>query len=309
MIRNQPTVIATLFVIGTGALWGFYWVPVRELASLGLQGAWGTLGIVAMATLLLSPFAYIARDRLRASHPIALASVALGGFAFALYSIGFLYGRVAIIAILFFLTPVWSTLIGRYVMGWPTSWMRVAALVFGIGGLALILGADGEVPVPRNFGEWLGLISGLLWSVATTGIRTKSDTGPGETAFVFSAGACLGCLFLAPMLGPMPSVLTAIAAPILSWTLAAGGLWWGLSMAALMWAAARLEPARVGILLMAEVLVGATSAALIAGEHLGQLELIGGALVLCAGVLEVWPARQASPDHPAPTASRHNGDA
>ncbi len=58
-----------------------------------------------------------------------------------------------------------------------------------------------------------------------------------------------------------------------------------------MWAAARLEPARVGILLMAEVLVGATSAALIAGEHLGPVELAGGALVLLAGVLEVWPQR------------------
>jgi drug/metabolite transporter (DMT)-like permease len=289
---HQITSLATLFVVMTGALWGFYWVPVRRLGELGLQGAWGTLAIVAVATLLLTPVAYLRRAHLLGSNPVALMSIALGGFAFALYSVGFLYGRVAIIAILFFLTPVWSTLIGRYVMGWPTTWMRILALGVGLTGLFLILGSDGQLPIPSGLGEWLGLISGLLWSVATTGIRVKADTGPGETAFLFAAGAFVGTLILAPVLEPMPA-LADLSDPgmVVGWTLAAGGLWWGLSMAALMWASARLEPARVGILLMAEVLVGATSAAVFAGESLGPMELAGGLLVLCAGILEVWPQR------------------
>jgi len=63
----------------------------------------------------------------------------------------------------------------------------------------------------------------------------------------------------------------------------------------LMWAAPRLDPARVGILLMSEVLIGTISAAIIAGEHLEVFEIIGGGLVLCAGVLEVWPIRQHNP--------------
>jgi drug/metabolite transporter (DMT)-like permease len=292
MNHDRTTALATLFVVATGTLWGLYWYPVRRLGELGLPGAWGTLAIVTAAMLLFAPFAWRARGRLRGSDRIGLASVALGGVAFALYSIGFLYGRVAIITILFFLTPVWSTLIGRYLMGWPASWLRVAALCAGLAGLVLILGADGEWPVPRSFGEWLGLISGLLWSVATTGVRARSDTGPAETVFVFASGAVLGTAVLAPLLAPLPAAAAlGPASAILAWTFAAGGLWWGLSMVALMWATARLEPARVGILLMAEVLVGATSAALIAGEHLGPVELAGGALVLLAGVLEVWPQR------------------
>lgn len=301
MTQARTTALATAFVVGTGTLWGVYWLPVRRLGELGLPGAWGTLAIVAAAALLLAPFAWRARAHLIGANRIGLASIALGGVAFALYSIGFLYGRVAIITILFFLTPVWSTLIGRYVMGWPTSWMRIAALGAGIAGLTLILGAEGELPVPRTLGEWLGLISGLLWSVATTGIRAKSDTGPVETAFVFALGAVAGTLLLAPLLAPLPAAASlGPLGAILGWALAAGGLWWGLSMLALMWATARLEPARVGILLMAEVLVGATSAALIAGEHLGPVELAGGALVLLAGALEVWPQR-----HPGPGSRDH----
>jgi drug/metabolite transporter (DMT)-like permease len=294
MRPDRITTLATLSVLLTGTLWGLYWVPVRRLAELGLEGAWGTLAIVAAGTVLLVPFAWRARATLITANRIGLASVALGGFAFALYSIGFLYGRVAIIVILFFLTPVWSTLIGRFVMGWPTSWTRIAALAVGLGGLLLILGAEGQVPIPRGLGEWLALLSGILWSVATTGIKARSDTGPGETAFVFAAGACLGTLILAPLLEPLP-MMPSQPGQVVFWAVAAGGLWWGLSMAGLLWATGRLEPARVGILLMVEVLFSAASAALLAGEHLGTLELAGGALVVLSGVLEVWPQRAPPP--------------
>ncbi|NVK58519.1 MAG: hypothetical protein HWE37_00415 [Rhodobacteraceae bacterium] len=48
----------------------------------------------------------------------------------------------------------------------------------------------------------------------------------------------------------------------------------GLSLAALMWATVRLDPARV------------------AGEHMHPLEIAGGALVVSAGPFEVWPVRR-----------------
>ena len=50
------------------------------------------------------------------------------------------------------------------------------------------------------------------------------------------------------------------------------------------------------ILLMAEVLVGALSAALLAGEGLDAAVILGGGLILAAGLLEVWPQRPNGPD-------------
>ena len=55
----------------------------------------------------------------------------------------------------------------------------------------------------------------------------------------------------------------------------------------ILWAATRLEPARVGILLMSEVVVGVLSAALLAGEPFTWREATGAALIVLAGVLEV----------------------
>jgi drug/metabolite transporter (DMT)-like permease len=53
------------------------------------------------------------------------------------------------------------------------------------------------------------------------------------------------------------------------------------------WPATMLSPGRVGMLLLAEVLVGVTSAALLLDEPFGVRELAGAALIVTAGVVEV----------------------
>ena len=287
MKDDRTTLLASAIVIAAGALWGVYWLPVRSLAEAGLPGAWGTLLAAAVAALLTAPAAIIRRQALRQTPPSVLLFYAIGGFAFVLYSVALVYGRVAIIIVLFYLTPVWSTLIGRYVMGWPITPLRLGALATGLAGLAIMLGTGGNGPLPRNLGEWLALLSGILWAVSATGIRTRSNLAATEAGFVFVAGACVGALLLVPILA-LPAPEVAIG-PALAWSVAAGSLWWAIMMTALMWATARLDPTRVGILLMSEVLVGAASGAIFLGEHLGPMELLGGALVLAAGVMEVWP--------------------
>jgi drug/metabolite transporter (DMT)-like permease len=296
MQHDRTTLLASAIVFGTGAIWGFYWLPVRALTAMGMSGAWGTAAITFAAIVILSPITILRWRRLANSNHVALMSVAVGGGAFALYSVGFVYGRVAIIILLYFLTPVWSTLIGRYVMGWRTPRLRVLAIAVGLAGLAVMLGAKGGVPFPHGPGEWMALVAGILWSIGTTGIRTKSDLEPVEAAFVFAIGAFITALLLAPFLehGTAGKIAGSIGTSA-GLALVTGFLWWVLSVAGLMWATARLEPARVGILLMTEVLVGAISAAILANETLLATEIVGGALVLCAGILEIWPSRRNIP--------------
>lgn len=210
MNDDRTTFLASAIVVGTGALWGFYWLPIRRLAEAGLPGAWGTLAAVLLAAIVLAPGALKRRAELRKAPPVALFYIALGGAAFVLYSVGLVYGRVAIIILLFYLTPVWSTLIGRYVMGQRSTPSRILAIVIGLAGLAVMLGADGEIPMPRNLGEWLALLSGILWSVSSTGIRYKSELGAVEAGFVFLLGACGGALLLAPFLAPFPESLSQV---------------------------------------------------------------------------------------------------
>ncbi len=290
MTQDRINAIATLVVAGFGLLWGFYWMPVRAMVDHGLPGAWGTVLATVTAAIVLAPLVALRWRALLRADKVGLLSVAAGGAAFTLYSIGLVYGRVAIIILLYFLTPVWSVLIARYVMGWHTPALRIVAIFIGIAGLLVMLSAGGTLPMPRGVGEWMSLIAGILWAVGTTGIRVRSDLGVIPATFVFAIGATLAGLALAPFFEPFPTLsLRDNGVGLLSLALATGVLWWGVSLAALMWATMRLDPARVGILMQTEVIVGAVSAALLAGEHLATLEIIGGGLVVAAGLLEVWP--------------------
>lgn len=283
--------LASLTVVTVGVLWGLYWMPLRALDTVATAGPWATLAATTTALLLLAPAAWHRRRALRHAGLPALASLALGGASFVLYSNGLLYGQVAVVILLFYLTPVWSTLIGRLWLGEPTTWWRYAAVGLGLAGVALVLrGSHGGLPLPQSAGDWLGLASGIGWAIAATGISRHSRTAPLETNFVFCAGAAAAALvFVVAAAGPPPALEAARLAPALAWTLVLGGLWWAGSLALFLYAAQRLDPARVGILLMSEVIAGALSAALLTDEPFNVLLAAGALVVIAAAILETVP--------------------
>lgn len=292
-VQQRENALATAAVVFVGVLWGLYWLPLRQVEAASSGGAWVTAAVVGIAFVVLLPFAWRGRSRLRASNRMTLFSIALGGGSFVLYSNALLFGQVAVVILLFYLTPVWSTLIGRVVLGWRIGMLRVVAIGLGLGGIALVLrGSHGSLPLPVTVGDWLGLASGILWAASSTVIRTGATTRAAETNFVFVAGALVTALALAPLLSGagLPAVEAGALGPAVGWTAALGAFWWALSLAGLMWGAQRLEPARVGILLMGEVLVGTVSAALIASEPFGPPVAAGAVLVIMAGLLETLPA-------------------
>lgn len=82
------------------------------------------------------------------------------------------------------------------------------------------------------------------------------------------------------------------------------GGWYWIAIVALMmlpitymtiWPATLLSPGRVGMLLMAEVLVGVASAAMLTDERFGLRELAGAVLIISAGVVEVMRPQKIAP--------------
>lgn len=275
-------------VVAIGSLWGLYWAPLRQLEGLVAAGPWATLAVVLTGCLCLTPFAWIGRARLLASNNRALGSIALGGGSFVLYSNGLLYGQVAVVILFFYLTPVWSTLILRFWLGWPVSGWRYLSIVAGLLGIALVLQSSHTgLPLPKTLGDLFGLASGLLWSVASTGMYVHSRTRAAETTFVFCAGGTVMAFLLVLGLGsPLPEIAREHYGAALGWTLLIGVFWWAISLSGFMWATRHLEPARVGILLMSEVVVGAASAALFTEEPFTLYMILGAMLVITAGSLE-----------------------
>lgn len=269
-------------------MWGLYWIPARYVEAAIGAGVWGTVYAVLVACIVLAPAAWYYRASLYTTNRLALASTALGGTSFALYAAGLLYGNVVVVVVLYYLTPVWSVLIARLWYKQRTSLTSCAVIVIGMVGVFLVLKGDNTfIPLPREIGDWLGLAGGILWSIASTGIYKYSRLDSYSSNFIFSVGALISAVLLACVLtGPgLPSGQAIDYGTGIPVIILIGVGWWAVALTGFLWAARYLEPTRLGIFMMTEVVAGAASAALLAGERFDFMMLVGTLFVVVAGLI------------------------
>jgi drug/metabolite transporter (DMT)-like permease len=212
----------------------------------------------------------------------------LTGCAFALYIASLNLTDVVRAILLFYMSPLWSTLLGILVLKERLTTNRVVALLLAFGGLYIVLVVDSGLPVPRNSGDWFALMSGLFWSVGSVKLFQGGAHMILEKVTVFVIFALLMSLLLVVWhqgnLSGMPELSNLKNA------------WYWVTIIALsmlpityltIWPATVLSPGRVGMLLMVEVIVGVVSAAILTDEQFGVRELAGTVLIISAGVVEV----------------------
>ena len=288
--RHRPILV----VILSASLWGLFWMPIRAFEEMGLSAGWATLSQFVAPALFLAP---IAVWRVVGGRPTGLRQVTTGlliGGAFALYAESLLLTEVARSLILFYITPVWSTLLELTVMGRRFTRARAVALVMGLAGLLVILGGKTGVPLPQNPGDVMALLSGMLWAVGSLRVRQAGETGLFEHLFSFFFYGGLFALVLALL------PVEAFGAPptwpelerIAPWLILTAVGFLIPVMCGLLWGAAHMDPGRLGILLQLEAIVGILSAALLTDEPFGAVEILGTLLVTGAGVADVMGDRR-----------------
>jgi drug/metabolite transporter (DMT)-like permease len=72
----------------------------------------------------------------------------------------------------------------------------------------------------------------------------------------------------------------------------------------LFWGVKRISPVRCGILLMTELISGALTAAWLSGDPLTWQQVLGGAMILAAGLADVLTAREGPSPSPIPAPVR-----
>ncbi len=274
-------------------MWGLFWLPLRAFERNGLDPAWTTLGQFIAPLIILLPVAFF---RFMKSQTLGLGNVSsslLIGAAFVLYYESLLLTSVVKALILFYITPTWSTLLEVTVMKKRFSLWRGLSLALGISGLLVILSQNSGIPVPRNLGDVMAILSGILFSLGTMGVRRASNTSSFDQMFsFFFYGSLVGfAIAFLPFsqLGSPPTIETMLRLGpwliLMSVCLIIPMMW------ALLWASQFIDPGRLGILLQMEAIVGITSAALFAGEPYGLRELTGTLLVLSAGLVDIYGHR------------------
>ncbi len=287
--QDRPDLLPTLGVALASVIWGVYWIPLRYLQSLGLEGIWPTLGTFLLGVAVLGPVAVLRRRQLAEGGLGLMITGLCVGAAFATYATALLLTEVVRALLLFYLSPVWSTLLGLLFLNERLTITRTAALVLGISGLIVVLSSDQGYPVPRNPGDWLALLSGVFWAYGSLRIFRARKVAVQEQSFAFVGGGLLISLIVAllpaSLIGPAPSLATASQAIV---PLILIVIFLLLPIVYLTLVGARvLSPGRVGILLMGEVVVGVASAAALTDEPFGLREALGTLLILSAAGTEV----------------------
>ena len=277
---------AKLACLYAGAVWGLFWIHLRALEDAGINGLWITVVYFLIPTICLIPIVLSRWQHVKQGGISLQLTTMLSGGALLLYSTSIVYTDVVRAMLLFYLTPIWATILARIFLGDLITPSRIIAMLMAILGMLTIFGLGARFPIPQNIGDWLGIGSGFLWAVAMVRIRMSEShsaieltAGFFQWSLIFSAGAAF---LLAPsqipkleqVLPALPLLLIFMALLVLPGTYAS------------LWGPKYLSPGVVGLLFMTEIIVGAISVALLAGEPFGIRELMGVLLIAGASMLE-----------------------
>ena len=275
----------------SGFVWGLFWIPVRHLDAVGISGLWAIFYFYALPFLLSLPvMVWRCRTIMRGGlwlHVLGL----IPALSLVLYSASVLYTDVIRATLLFYLSPLWSTLLARLFLREPITLLRSLAIVVALLGMLVIFHADTGIPFPRRSGDWIALGSGFLWSFAS--ILLRADKGSQAIDLVvqnFFWSAAVATVLLWAF-GPgleSPASLSVYLAQ-LPWLVPTLILVVMSGVYASMWGTPKLNPGLVGLLFMTEISVGTSTAALWSGEPFGWREVLGIVLISSAGIMEsVW---------------------
>src|SRR5512139_1466189 len=154
---RADTLAPSIAILASTLFWGTLWIPLRQLDAAGLGGPWATAAGLTIPLLVLVPVA-VARWRPIRAGGWPLAQVGfLMAMCLALYAEALLRGYVARVVLLFYLTPVWSTVLARVVLGDRITGIRIVTVALGLAGMFVVFGIGSGLPIPRTVGEWMGL--------------------------------------------------------------------------------------------------------------------------------------------------------
>lgn len=279
---NPALPVAAL--VGASFLWGLAWWPLKTLNGLGIGGLPLVLVAYAAGGLLLLPVWFVQAAGWRRDPAAVLGIALLGGYAMLAFNIAMIYGEVVRVMTLFYLLPLWGVLGARIFLGEPIDAARWLAVACALGGALLILGGPdvlegGALAWP----DLLAITCGMAFAGNNLMFRAKQAVPVASKVAAMQTGGFLIALPLVLAgLQPWPQV----GAGEWLWVAVYGAGWLLVATLGTQWAVTHMEAGRAAILIILELVVAVVSATLIGGEHMGPLELLGGALILLAAVIE-----------------------
>jgi drug/metabolite transporter (DMT)-like permease len=280
----------TLGLLYGATFWGLVWYPSRLLEDAGITGAWLTLVSYAVAFVALVPFVRWPRRAIVDSwHEVSVLLLAAGWTNVA-FVLAVLEGEVVRVVLLFYLSPVWTVLLGRWLLHERLTWRTAVMLGLGLGGALIMLWDPRLGRVPLNQADLLAISAGFAFALNNVltrrirhlGVRTKT-----HIAWLGVVVVSIGFIALSSPQFPVASMSAW------SGTVALGLGGFMLSTLAVMYGVTHMPVQRSAVIMLFELIVGAVSAWWLAGEAIVGREWLGGGLILGAALIAILQEERA----------------
>ncbi|MCB1876500.1 MAG: DMT family transporter [Chromatiales bacterium] len=274
--------LPVLSLLLSATLWGLVWYPLRLLEQQGMAGMWLSL-ITYGACLITVPWLFRNWSRGALRHPLWLATLTFGvGWCNVAFILAVLQGEVVRVILLFYLSPLWTVILGRVLLGESVSARAALALVSALCGAMLVLWSpDVGFPWPREGADWLALSAGLAFSASNVAVRRLQDLSlAGKVVFSWWGVVLIASAGIA---------ILDLPAPPLQWSSALGAVGLGLFGFLLMtvtvqYGVSRMPVRRSATIILFEVVVATLSAHWLAQESITGPQWLGGFLILAGGL-------------------------
>ena len=281
--------ILSLIIVVSSCAWGLYWLPLRSIEQSGIVGSWSIVLVNACPLLILVPLIFFNLGKLQKyPKPIFFAGIMIGA-AFTFYANGLVQTSVIRATLLFYLSPIWSTIIGIIWLNERLTIARVISIIVALIGLILLLyDFRNQETTMLNFGDFSSILSGLFWALGASILKkwSKLPIIP-LTAIVYFSTTSLSILLATIVYkAPIPSLA------LIGQNFSTAFIWSVIvllpSFCIIFRISQILFPGRVGILMMSEVAVAVISAKiLLPEEQMVILQWIGASAILLAGIVEI----------------------
>ncbi len=258
------------------------------MVDAGISGAWATAVFYVIPTIIILPIVVWRWRQLLFGGWYLHAIGFMAALALVTYAAAIGYTDVIRAMLLYYLTPLWSTLLARAVLGERITIARSFAMILGLFGALVIFRFDVGIPLPQNVGDWLGLISGIAWAIAAVLMHCdKKGSAIDYTLSYFVWGAVIAVFIaLLPISGIEEVPDLQVVLPQLIWLVPVIVIIVMPGVFTAFWGTQKLSPGLAGLLFMTEITVGTITAALWSGDDFGIREIIGILLISAAALVE-----------------------
>ena len=280
--------IAIALAISAGA-WGIYWLPQRILEEGGLTGGWGTIAQMVIGVLLLTPISIWRKFKGKTSGLELPFTGFLIGSGFICYALSFLLTDVVRALILFYMTPVWTTIFEILFLKKRPGLERILTLFLALGGLWIVFSKQTIFPLPENSGDWLAFAGGILFAGGMIRLEVVKYDGVFPLIYSFFVYGAIFNIFagflLSEYLGPMPGTDAFVS--MASFLIIISVFYFIPTGIVILWSPSKLGAGLCSILFLSEIIVGVISSSILTDEPFGWREIIGSSMIIIGGILAV----------------------